>query len=420
MKRLTIILLPVVLFGLERVNLIKNGGFEDELDVWGIIPGASQNPNPAIGNISEDSTATSGLYSASVDTRHPPTWTGGGKFDSVAIKQEFITTKRMSDIDSLYWKHLIVPRTPTITSVDVAVVGLTRIDPERNGPCYQFLNPEYGSVPYGIPISEDVSEEDLTWRVFEKSLHEDFLESHLVPADQELGALVLIGWGIWFGTRWDGQKIFFDDIRLMGYADYDVGVKEITSPDGGEPYTPEARIKNFGREPVDSFLAIATIRLKEGVIFYADTLTLSLPADTEDTISFKTFPAYKLQALSPGMILCTLSVRTVMDPDECDEDDELLKELILGGIAEPSAAHPNSLDLKVNPICSGDVHVSYSLPKGYQGNLTLYDASGRRVDAKRVRGYGSATFDANVTSGVYFIRLSTVSAFLLRKVVITQ
>ena len=413
MKRIVIIIIfPLVLFALERVNLIRNGGFENEDDVWVVETGASGFPNPAIGSLRDDSTSGNGILSASGDTRQIPTWSGGGLYDSVAIRQNFLTPKITADLDSLSWHQLIVLLSPvSFLSSDLCLLGFTYSNPESNGFGYGFINPQGTTVVGWIDISEKIGEEHTFWSKYEKSIHRDFIEQGLVNPNQEINSFVLNIWGEWFGNDWHGQKVSLDDVRLMGYADYDVGVKEITSGDAETPYTPEARIKNFGREPADSFLVIAEISKNE-ITHQADTLPWSLPADTEDTVSFSDF-------IPPDTGIYTLRIYTVMEPDESDEDNELTKELHFTAIAEP-VTPVKYLDLKVNPISTDKVCASFALPQSRSGTIVLYDISGKRIESKSIRGYGSVTFNGELSAGVYIVRLESGGFKVTRKVLIIK
>ncbi|MBN2379047.1 T9SS type A sorting domain-containing protein, partial [candidate division WOR-3 bacterium] len=104
---------------------------------------------------------------------------------------------------------------------------------------------------------------------------------------------------------------------------------------------------------------------------------------------------------------------------ESDADDEQTKELHFEAIAEP-VTHPQLLTLEVKSSLTTPLQVSYSLPKGHTGALTLFDLSGRRVDAKQVRGYGSASFNTEVAAGVYIVRLEAGGTTLSRKVVVVR
>jgi hypothetical protein len=194
----------------------------------------------------------------------------------------------------------------------------------------------------------------------------------------------------------------------MGYADYDVGVKEILSGDSleaGTPYQPVARIKNFGSENADSFLVMAEIWDGSSLI-YVDTLPWSLEGDTEDTVTFADFDP-------PTTGPYTLTVRTHMIPDECDEDDELSKEI--GHSAVSESPLPEGLSLEVVGTSRGVLKVSFETPNGQVGNLSVYDATGRRVERMAVTRSGSVEFGSALTSGVYLVRLESDRSALVRK-----
>jgi hypothetical protein len=428
MKRLSVfIFLPLILSALERVNLIRNGSFERDDSIWIVESGASMNPNPAIGTTKDSSESISGKFSASADTKERPTWSGGGLYDTVVVRQYFLASKKLSDLDSLSWHHLIIPCSPSsVTSADMCIVGFTFANPERNGFSYTFINPEL-NAGYGIYILEKISEDDLVWRPFEKSLQQDFVESNLVPSNRELASFVLIGWGIWWDFHsWWGQKVYWDDIRLMGYADYDVGVKYLLSPDSigtsealGESlrnspladYTPVAGIKNFGREDAPEFSVIAEIWEGETRLYY-DSLPWSLTSDTEDTVTFADFTP-------TNAANHTLTVRTVMEPDESDEDDEMSKTLYGTGISEP-VTHLAPITLDVRSL-THPLRVSYALPYGEQGTLTLYDATGRRIERVNVKASGSIEeFTSALPSGIYIVRLESGHGSISRKAVVLK
>jgi hypothetical protein len=429
MKKIAVlIVLPIFLFALERVNLIKNGSFEEE-GVWEVTTGASWVPNPAVGTDKDDSTSVTGQYSASADNREKPTWMDSGLYDSVAVSQSFISTKTFADLDSLFWSQLIIPKgggSPTTT--DRMIIGFTYADPERNGFGYGFINPQWMGVDNWLSISEKISENDFSWCNYGKSLQNDFVLDPKVSPEQELASLVMVSLGVWFNNGWRGQKIHWDDIRLMGYADYDVGIKEILSPDYIGPcesseqspsgnsslvpsYTPVALVKNFGRENAE-FAVIAEIYDGETQVYY-DSLDWSLTSDTEDTVTFASFTP-------PDTGTYTLTIRTFMEPDESDADDELTKELDFTGITE----HPTPSNLNLNIAntltSSSPLRVSYSLPANQPGTISIYDPSGRRIHARSVTGSGKIDLNTQLPAGVYIVRLESGRQSLSRKAVLLR
>ncbi|NLI98296.1 T9SS type A sorting domain-containing protein, partial [bacterium] len=168
-------------------------------------------------------------------------------------------------------------------------------------------------------------------------------------------------------------------------------------------------IKNFGRKAADTFLVIATIEGGSGVV-YADTLTWSLTADTEDTVSFKEFKPTDAANY-------TITVSTLMTPDESDEDDEMSKTLYGSGIVEPvTPTSPSAIQLEITSLSS----VRYTLPSGERGTLTVYDPSGRRIESYRIQGEGQVAMKSSLSSGVYFVKLEAGKTSVTRKAVVLR
>jgi len=423
MKRIsTVLLLPLMLFALERVNLIKDHSFEKDSEVWHTRVVCWTYPDcDAIVSRHDLENSYTGGFSGSGDTRIKPNIISTASNQQTLISQGFCEPKKVSDIDSLIVHYCVYPRRINFFE-DFCLCQFTLlIDAHKPTEywevSYALKNNEFtlDSKNYEfrfITLEQMSFPSDTSWYVLAKDIGSSLVSDPDIQLNSSVDSLIFDVGGFMFNS-WLGQKVFFDDVRLMGYADYDVGVKEIISPDGGSPYIPEAHIKNFGREPVDNFLVIATIAPVEGEVFYADTLIWSLPADTEDTISFSCF-------IPDDLGYYNLHIYTVMEPDECDEDDEMSKVLTFYSVTEPPPSHPNSLDLRINPICSSDIRVTYSLPQGHSGTLTLYDASGRHVDTNQVKGHGTTELDLDLAPGVYFVKLDASGVSLKRKVVVVR
>ena len=409
--------LPVVLLALEPVNLIKDHSFEKDSEVWQTYAGGQSDLDSAVANRHDMEKAWSGSFSGSSDNRTPPGEIWANYYDSAKIIQSFSCPKTVSDIDSLTLHYSILPVKDDFNLTMVAYIGLY-LDPEattRWVPVYFIkaanLNNPTMPVPY-LLVKVLNFPADTSWHFFAKGIRSD-LERLGVPSNAGVDSLFIVGWGK-YSPPWRGQKVYWDDIRLMGYADYDVGVKEILSGDSlreGHPYTPEARIKNFGREPADSFLVIAEIWDTSGLA-YADTLPWSLEGDTEDIASFADFtPDHNAPYI--------LTIRTVMEPDESDEDDQLSKPLIYAGIAEP-VTQPDAITLQVRSF-TDPLRVAYSIPAGQLGTLTLYDAAGRRIERANIRGgSGQVDFSSALPSGVYFVRVESADLTITKKAVLLR
>ena len=418
--------LPLVLFALEPVNLIKVGGFEKDSEVWQVYAGGDGVQDSAVANRHDPEKAYTGLCSASSDTRKLPGDYWVFYDDSAMLMQGFCRNKLVSDIDTLTISYFIIPVEDNFFR-SAAIFIAVYLNAGNSIAGYYHKGPTLGD-PTPIPprryIGVDDLPSDTNWCTFSWNLKADLLNAG-ISSSAPLDSFLIMGWGGYW-PPWKGQKIYWDDIRLMGYADYDVGVKEILSPDSigasgdslysssPDPmYQPVARIKNFGREPADSFLAIAEIKNEYGLT-YADTVPWSLDGDTEDTITFRhsvfEFP------MSPAY---TLTIRTVMEPDECDEDDEVSQTLYYSAVAEKPVANDFNLEV-LGFFSDGVLQVTYLLPYGESGTLTLYDATGRRVERVTIKGPGSVEFESALPSGVYIVRLESGRGSISRKAVVLR
>lgn len=412
MRRLSVfLLLPALALALETVNLIKDASFEKDDSIWIIEPWGFFEPIPAEGSVKDTLEKKSGRYSGSVDTREEPEWNRVGIIDSVAIRQEFLFPKTFADIDSLIWNQAVFPIPTAPPYTFYFLIGVTFGYPESNGFCYGFVNPEWTlAIPGWVDVTEEMPT-DTAWEEFNKSCQVDFPG---IDQGQELVSFTLDGWGYRWSGIYYGQKTYWDDIRLMGYADYDVGVKEILSEPAmtvDSPYVPTARIKNFGRENADSFLVIAMIEDSTSIV-YMDSLPWSLEADTEDTVSFASFtPTFQAEYV--------LHVYTVMTPDESDADDWLSLDLYCSICQEWDDEVEIKMELS-SPVSRGALRVSYSLPAGQLGLVSVFDISGRRITEVTVRGAAEAELPTDLTSGVYLVRLDSGTESVVEKAVILR
>ncbi|MBA7609266.1 hypothetical protein ES703_16454 [subsurface metagenome] len=419
MKRMFVLaFLPLVLFALETVNLIKAAGFEKDSELWRAYaaPRVANELDSAIANRHDLERAFSGDYSGSCDTRTTPGDPYIAYNDSAVLVQGFCCRKIVADIDSLIISYSIAPTSMGYSLLDYAFVALhlNADEPTCWFAGYGFKASDLAGK-FSPPLKSFetiILPKDSSWYLLSKDIHSDIEGAGIVAPDASVDSILFWGWGTYF-PPWRGQKVYWDDVRLMGYADYDVGVKEILSGDSlreGHPYTPEARIKNFGREPADEFSVVAEIWDGETQVYY-DSLPWSLAGDTEDIASFAEFTPER-----PSSYI--LTIRTVMEPDECDEDDQLSKPLYYEGITE--ALTTDLMTLEVHSLTT-PLRVAYSLPYAESGTLTLYDATGRRVERANIRGgSGSVEFTSALPSGVYFVRLESADLTITRKTLVLR
>ncbi len=416
MKRVFVLaFLPIVLFGLETVNLIKDAGFEKDSEVWLMRSEADGEYDSTEINRHDPDSAYKGDYCGSIDTRKQPAEALPDMYYLTGtLFQIFMYPKKLKDLDSLIFSHAAIFRHEGVkTSTSSYGLRLEFSNGDVIEAWYFWGAPDLtpaDDTPTEKLFPDTISNEG-EWQNVKRNLNTDLVDIKGLSLEIELDSIMFWGEGINFNT-WRGQKAFFDGIRLMGYADYDVGVKEILSGDSlevGTPYAPVVRIKNFGRENADSFLVMTEIWDGSSLI-YVDTLPWTLESDTEDTVTFADFDP-------PTTGPYTLTVRTHMTPDECDEDDEVSKEI--GHTAITETTLPDGLSLEVRSIAS-PLQVSYSLPYGEQGTLTLFDATGRRIERMAVTRSGSVEFNSTLASGVYVVKLECGSAKITSKVIVLR
>jgi len=414
------ILLSVKLFALETVNLIKAHGFEHNVDAWTAEVGTT-NPgySEAEAELQDSDIIYEGSYSAMSNTINRPENVPPDTRDTAIFYQDFVVPKQLQDFDSLYFLYFDSCDIDSVRHACFSFDLMTELGPGTYLTLrYHFYNDDPFVTPSEVggrkifPIQVTLNE----WTEFSADIYEDFVNKKAVAPTQEIERVVLRNFGMQIESGqyygWWGQKVYWDDIRLMGYADYDVGVKEIISESSltiDSAYVPMARIKNFGRENADSFLVIAVIE-DSTFIAYIDTLPWSLPADTEDTVSFAEFvPDHQAEYV--------LHVYTVMTPDESDADDRLSLNLFCS-VCQDSPEFPGiSMDL-VNSVTKGALRVSYALPASQPGIISVYDAAGRIQDRMNVRGVSEVTITADLTPGVYFIRLDAGEESVTHKAVL--
>ncbi|MBN2378815.1 T9SS type A sorting domain-containing protein [candidate division WOR-3 bacterium] len=420
MKRVgAAVLLPFLLLALEKVNLIKNSSFERDDETWHAWTESDAWPSVSISNKHDSCYIYSGRYSGSGDTRPNPGEIEWNYLESAYLVQAIPELKTLEDVDSLMLTYAVFPLNGVLTMSCASEIFLHFNREGHNWLWigYGIKTPDWDLVNTSFlkHLGQVDFPDDTLWHEFTRNIGEDIRQNQdpvLSPTEQ-VDSLVIRVIGV-YRNPWRGQKVFFDDVRLMGYADFDVGVKEITSAEVASPdvpYTPEARIKNFGREDADDFSIILTIEDSTGIM-RIDTVPYTLPADTEDTLAFDsvTFPV-------PGAY--NLHIRTEMVPDECDEDDEKSLQIAVTGIEEPVTHQPDKVDLDVRLVRAG-FRISHSISAGQTGTITLYNSAGQRMESKTVQGAGETVMGEGLSNGVYFVMLDSPDYSLSHKVVVVQ
>jgi len=114
-----------------------------------------------------------------------------------------------------------------------------------------------------------------------------------------------------------------------------------------------------------------------------------------------------------------------MEPDECDEDDELSKPLIYTGIEEP-VTHPDAITLEIESLST----IRYSLPYATHVSLKVYDVVGRLVNklvdeevapgVHTLQWTGKDDVNRRCASGVYFVRFTAGDYQASKKMVLIK
>ncbi|MBN2379919.1 VCBS repeat-containing protein [candidate division WOR-3 bacterium] len=103
-----------------------------------------------------------------------------------------------------------------------------------------------------------------------------------------------------------------------------------------------------------------------------------------------------------------------------DMDDSVILYTVVkpGGVYETWVDQPLSLEAST---IANQGWVRFSLPTGETAQLSVFDATGRRVFAREVRGIGNVKWpSADLPRGLYFVRLELDQGALVRKVVLTR
>ncbi len=408
MRRLLYItLIPVMLLALEKVNLIKDAGFELESSLWRYrtIP---EGTDSILVNKHDADSFYLGEWSGTIDTRKKPISNPSGPYVAQGrLIQGVSLRKKLSDLDSLECFYMYLAKgtgnQPT-SSFFLCLEFFNASDPHGVDAIYSWYNPWLATPPdnkYEKYFIDTINEEGV-WYLMRKSVKEDLIGVKNLDTLLEFDTISLRANTNYDNGSWYSQKAFFDALRLTGWADYDIGLTRIS----GDLAHPRAVVWNNGREDQTDVKVIATI---EGATPYADTVIVaSLASDDSTEVSFKDYTGgsgggtYTLTVVTGGL--------AGMSPDECDEDDILTREY--SGIGETPS--PSVLRLDFASLSS----IRYSLPPGEQGTISLYDPAGRRVESIRVQGEGSVSLKAGLAIGVYFIRLETGHSSIVRKAVV--
>ncbi len=402
-KIVALVLLGILGLSAELwINVIQDPGAEFGVgdwstDIWEFPEGVGVADSARV-NEHDSSRAYEGYYSFLTDTDKDP----GGEniYCDVWCYQHLRVPKAISDIDTLHWAVFVNESgTSNMFRFYISLCAQSgkqliwctgRSNEPSNDTLYSVEFPlpdsgkwfEWGSDPYKVWTNQtDWVDRDTIFEV----------------------RLVSRGVNTLF---WIGQEVSWDNIVLEGLAYYDYAAESIDSDEtADEYYTPVATFANEGIKDDLAGMVYAEILDGEARV-YIDSQEVDIPHESSEQVTFAEWTV-------PHDGSYTLRVYPILELDEYSADDTLEQALTGLGLDE---THPNlfpTLEIKGSTI-------HYSLPQNQEGTLTLYDATGRRIERMAVTRSGRIELGAELPSGVYIVRLESGYSAYTGKVVLVR
>lgn len=205
--------------------------------------------------------------------------------------------------------------------------------------------------------------------------------------------------------------------RLIGEVhNGDAGVLEIRGIRNGDTIAKgtklnlEAIVTNFGRDPLSGVKV--TLSGDASGSWITDLGFLE-----SDTILMKTNWVVPETAV--------LVVTTSHSEDDNHANDTIrigINCKISEAVEEDIRVEKTNMELKVNPLCKGNLSVYYAIPAEAPGSICLYDVCGSLIARERLNGEkGILNLDASrLSGGVYFVRLESAGKATCQRVIILR
>ena len=204
---------------------------------------------------------------------------------------------------------------------------------------------------------------------------------------------------------------------------HDVGAKAIVAPidtvDTETVVTPKAVVRNFGTVE-ETFLTRFTIGAD-----YTDTVTITLDASAEDTL---TFTGWVADSVGTFAVKCTTELGGDGNPSNDVTTDSVLVSPFTGIEEGNNLPVGFSLDQILPNPTGGRTSMRYGLPSPAAVNLSVYSAAGTLVRTIAVGtqspGWYTTAWDGNdqrgrkVGTGVYLVRFEAGAYTSARKLVV--
>ena len=186
-KVFPIIAAPIVLFALERVNLVKYVSFEVDNDVWLTRSEAAMLDSIVI-ETHDPSSSYIGAFSGSIDTRIRPSATRPNLFTEIGyIYQIMAFPKSLTDLDSLSFSHRVLFRDgsskKTSTSYSILLKLYDPSDKTYIDVYYLWMAPDMtysGDSPTQKAFVDTIPDQDV-WQVCQSDPEYDLTQKKDYP-----------------------------------------------------------------------------------------------------------------------------------------------------------------------------------------------------------------------------------------------
>ncbi len=445
MKRIILILTILIgayfsfIYGLEPVDLVINEGFDEPIKnfidmksfEWDTLLHTSSSENAEFLKLGlpDSSIYHSFPHSLSIDTREDGVYESGERYSfyGVEVKERLLVPKSIVDLTSFSWWHRVEYKSHEYDSVYQYEIYLCFPPDTVVDDITQFFmwvyttdttEDNYGEIYHKIlPVPEEN-----IWKQYEVDIHKELLEEMGVDTVWIGGVMVESSWfGSLLDNRNRGQKVWWDDIRLVGWADYNRALTRIVSgvPEKNKPYTGEVMLWNNGRERLD-VSNVEMVVIKDGVDTVYQERVTKWNIESDDSVKVSFFPEwvpeedgnYRIEFYTGYLWGKYFGDELVID--ECDDDDYLFMEFTLG-VKENGDRGKGIKWLK-----QSSKYMEFGMGITGYADIGLYDVQGRKIDdiySGYLNGKNKITYDwRNLSKGVYFIRVEMGDKVITEKV----
>ena len=407
-------------FALQPVNLIKASNFDDYYSTtvaWDTIRDSSGGAGCFAQFGFPDSTSYNSFpYSISIDARKDAEIFPIAGYRGI-VEQVLLVPKNIGDLISFSWTHAVEYKAHSKDSILQYSISLYG---DYYDLCWIYLNGEADDDDFNRYFKMAVPEEN-EWVSQERDIKNDMESKGLGSLNIEIEKIILRSrWGT-NSHRGCGQKVYWDDIKLIGWADYDRALTRIISgiPEEDKSYKAEVMLWNNGRKKLD-ISKVEMVVIKDGVdtVFQDRKDLRDIESDDSVKVSFMSWTPtedgnYRIEFYTGYLWGKYFGDELVID--ECDDDDYLFMEFTLG------VKENKKRNRVVRWLKQSSKYIEFEVFYTGYADISLYDIQGRRVDdiySGYVNSDKSITYDwRDLSKGVYFIRAEMGDKSITEKVI---